>query len=395
MHRKSQLISGLVAIVLGIAVIVGIKTVTIHSEIAVAKKLDNLGANILVLPQGANIDDYYTADIDAPTIPMEYVERILTSSLQGVDNLSPKLTRRIEINGKKVVLTGIMPASEIASKPIWQTNGLQGNELKASCSPTKTENQDNGYKDEKLQRKVIDTLDINDCLVGSQIAITLSLKENDKITIEGKEFNVDKVLPETGTIDDDRIFAHLTAVQELLKLEGQISAIEIMGCCNAISDGLLNDLRNILPDTRITTISQIVATQIETNGMMNRLSFVFLIIIIFVGGISIGNYIWANVNERRKEIGTLRLIGAPKSYIYRILLLKAIVLGVFGGICGYILGTIAAVYLGPQVAQIEVFPITIYFWYSLIIAVVISIIGSLIPAYLAGKIEPYSNMQEV
>ena len=96
-NKKSQLISSLMAIVIGIGVIVGIRTINVYSEKAVAVKLDNLGANILVLPQAASIDDYYTSDIDAPTIPMEYVEKILTSEIKGVDNLSPKLTRRITI----------------------------------------------------------------------------------------------------------------------------------------------------------------------------------------------------------------------------------------------------------------------------------------------------------
>ena len=97
LNRKSQLISGVLAITLGIAVIVAIQSVSKVSKENVAKKLDNLGANILVLPQGGSIDDYYTSDIDAPTIPEEYVERILTSTIQGVDNMSPKLTRRIKI----------------------------------------------------------------------------------------------------------------------------------------------------------------------------------------------------------------------------------------------------------------------------------------------------------
>ena len=98
--RKSRMVSGLLAITLGIAVIVGIQSVASVSERAVAIKLDNLGANILVLPQAASVDDYYTADIDAPTFPEDYVERVATSMLPGVDNLSPKLTRRVKSRGR-------------------------------------------------------------------------------------------------------------------------------------------------------------------------------------------------------------------------------------------------------------------------------------------------------
>jgi putative ABC transport system permease protein len=394
-HRKSQLISGLLAITLGIGVIVSIQSISVVSEKAVAVKLDNLGANILVLPLGTGIDDYYSADIDAPTMPGEYVERILTSSLQGVDNLSPKLTRRVNINGQNIVLTGILPSSEIASKPLWQNAGLFGEELQLACVTNGSANQSHGFENELLQRKAIDTLATTECLVGSEAARKLSLGQGADIMIEDQAFRISKVLPETGTIDDDRIFAHLTTVQNLLGIQDQVSAIEIMGCCNAISDGLLSKLRNILPDTRITTIGQIVSTQIETNKLMNKVSFIFLIIILFVGGISIGNYIWANVNERRKEIGILRMVGARKNQIYFLLFIKAMILGILGGIFGYILGTIAALILGPYLANLPVYPVPIFLLWSVLISTVISLIGFSIPAYLAGKIDPFINMQEV
>ena len=153
-------------------------------------------------------------------------------------------------------------------------------------------------------------------------------------------------------------------------------------------------MRNILPDTRITTIGQIVSTQIETNQLMNKLSLVFLIIILFVGGISIGNYIWANVNERRKEIGILRMIGYNKQHIYNILITKALIMGLAGGIAGFIIGTLAASWLGPQFAGISVKPVYVLLPVSIAVSMVISVTGSVIPAYLAGKIEPFSNMQE-
>ena len=394
-QHKSQLVSGILAITLGIAVIVGIRSISVVSEKAVAVNLDNLGANILVLPQASNVDNYYSADIDAPTIPEEYVDRIISSNLQGVDNLSPKLTRRTKIGNENVVLTGILPKNEITSKPMWQQSGLLGNDLKASCAPTNPANQSQGYVDEKLQRKAIDSLGTDECLVGSAMASKLKVRDGSNIDILGQKFKVGRVLNETGTVDDDRIFIHLRKAQEILKIPGQVSAIEIMGCCNAISDGLLGKLRNVLPDTRITTIGQIVATQIQTNKMMNKVSLIFLIIIIFVGGISIGNFMWANINERRKEIGMLRMIGFNKTVIYQMMLSKAFVLGVIGGIVGYILGTLAGLWLGPELAGLPVKPIASLIGVSLAISIGVSLLGALIPSYLAGKIDPFNNMQEV
>ena len=392
--RKTQLVSALLGITVGIAVIVGIRSVSAVSETAVNVSLDNLGANILVLPQAASVDDYYSADIDAPTFPEEYVERLATSMLPGVDNLSPKLTRRVDINKFSVILTGILPANELASKPIWQTAGLVGAGKNVACDPNNVANRSLGYKDERLQRKAIDSLATGDVLVGSMIAQRLNLSEGGKLKIEGRTFNIARIIPETGTIDDNRVYAHLHVVQDLLGTGRQISTIEIMGCCSAISDGLLGKIRNILPDTRITSINQIVNTQIETNRLMKKISLIFLMIIAVVGSITIGNYMWANVEERRREIGILITVGTPRSVIYRLFLTKAIILGLVGGITGYILGTGAAMILGPYLAGLHISPIPVYLPIAIFFAVLITLLGSILPVHLAARFDPAIIMQE-
>jgi putative ABC transport system permease protein len=394
-QRKSQLVSGLLAITLGIAVIVGIQSVTTVSKKVVAQKLDLLGANIQVLPQGATIDDYYSADIDAPTFPEDYVERVATSMLPGVDNMSPKLSRRINVKGIPIVLTGVLPANELASKPIWQASCLMGAELQLACGPDYSPQSADNNGSQASGREVVDSLSSSDVWVGSIAADRLKLTNGSTVMLEGKQFNVTHILAETGTIDDSRIFAHLHSVQELLGIGSQINAIEIMGCCDAISDGLLSKLRNILPDTRITTINHIVKTQVETNQLMSKISIVLLVIIVLVGAISIGNYMWANVEERKREIGTLITLGLKKIHIYRLFIAKSLVLGLIGGSLGYLFGTLSAMILGPQFAGFAISPVPIYLLWSLIVAVVIAIMGSWYPIYSAARMDPAAIMQEV
>lgn len=394
-QRKGRLTSGLLAITLGIAVIVGILSITTVSKQVVARKLDLLGANIQVLPQGASVDDYYSADIDAPTFPEEYVERIATSMIPGVDNLSPKLSRRISVDGIPIILTGILPANELASKPIWQASGLMGAELELTCAPSKNKESVLTEEDLKAKRKGVDSLAASDVWVGSFAAERLHLTEGAEVMLEGKPFKVVHILPETGTIDDNRIFAHLHSVQALLGTGSQISNIEIMGCCSEISAGLLGKLRNILPDTRIMTIGHIVDTQIKTNQLMSKVSLILLVIIMAVGAISIGNYMWANVEERRKEIGTLITVGLTRSHIYRLFLTKALVLGIVGGTLGYAVGTISAMILGPQLAGLEISPVLGYLVGSVFVAIVIALLGSWYPVYRAARMDPALIMQEL
>jgi putative ABC transport system permease protein len=395
LERKQQFITSFIAIVLGIVVIVGAESVLQSSEKAVAVQLDNLGANILVLPQTTTIDDYYAADINSAEMPENYIDRIADSTIEGVDNMSPKLSARMNVGNASIVLTGILPKNELASKPIWQTAGFTDPGLQAACDPGNVVNQSRGYEDPKLQRKSIDSLGQYDCLAGSDIASRLNLSGGSEITIKDTRLNVSKVLPQSGTIDDNRIFVHLHTAQQILGKGNVINAIEIMGCCSAISDGLLGKLRNILPDTKITTINHIVQTQVETNKTMKEFSMIFLIIIVIVGGLSIGNYMWSNVEERKKEIGSLLAMGASTSDIYRIFLGKGLVLGLVGGITGYLLGSVSGMILGPQIANVRVALVPSLFFWAVGIAVGISMVASYFPARKAARLDPALILKDI
>jgi putative ABC transport system permease protein len=128
---------------------------------------------------------------------------------------------------------------------------------------------------------------------------------------------------------------------------------------------------------------------------MARVALVLLVIIILVGSFSIGNYMWANVEERRKEIGTLITIGWGRRHIYRMFFAKAVILGLAGGVLGYLVGTIAAVILGPYLAGLKINPVLNYLWWSIAVAVVIALIGSWYPTYRAARIDPAIIMQEI
>ena len=133
-----------------------------------------------------------------------------------------------------------------------------------------------------------------------------------------------------------------------------VNAIEIIGRCQADFPGTGGQSQSPLPDAKVVTVTQIVQSQQKVNGMMSNLSLMFLVIIVFVGGASIANYMYANVFERRREIGTLMALGADSRLVLKVFLLKALLFGGAGGIGGYVLGTIFAFVLGPQLAGIRV-----------------------------------------
>jgi putative ABC transport system permease protein len=394
-ERKNQLATSFLAILLGIAVIVAIKNITVYSEKAVARELDALGANILILPKSASLSDYYSADMQGEEFPEEYVARLATSDLQGLDNLSPKLSLPVELDGKRFTLTGILPKQEFQAKAAWQGAGIFSRPEGCGTVVSVPGLTPSPAKATLVRKRVIETLGDSELLVGADVAAALKLKADDKVSVLNRPFTVTAVLPPTGTVDDARLFAHLHTVQKLAGKGAALNAIEIVGCCDQISKGLVAKINRLLPEAKVGTITQIVDTQIKTNRMMARLSLLFLGIIVLVGGASIANYMFANVYERRKEIGTLMALGAGSGVVLRVFLLKALLLGLAGGVAGYLLGTLLAVLLGPRIAGVPVLPVLWLAPAAVGIAVGLSLVASYFPARRAARLDPSIALQEI
>jgi putative ABC transport system permease protein len=392
-ERPVALATCLLAIVLGVTALVAVRTVTAHSELAVAHELDALGANVLILPKGVTLQDYYAADMHGETIPEEYVERITLSKLQGVDNLSPKLCVPTTLNGQPVTLTGILPKSEFQAKAAWGGAGVFSRPH--GCG-TPTRPNDAPADPKSLSRKrVIETLGEREALVGADIAAQHGLKDGDSAVFFGEKFTVLAVLPVTGTVDDARVFAHLHAVQSLSGRGEVVNVIEVVGCCKQIAGGLVGDLSAVLPEAKVVTIAQVVQTQQNVNRLMEKLSLIFLAVLLSVGGAAMAGTFFANVSERRKEIGTLMALGATPDAVVSLFVGKALVLGLIGGVGGFFLGSAAAMGLGPQLANVEVRPIPIMAAVAVGVSLVVTLLASLLPAWRASRLDPCVCFREV
>jgi len=394
-ERKNQLLTGFLAVLLGVTVIVAIKNITFFSEKAVARQLDTLGANILILPKSVSLQDYYSSDVHGEEFPEEYVTRLVMSDIQGLDNLSPKLSIPVEVGDKSVMLTGILPKNEFQAKAAWAGAGVFSRPVGCGVVADTPGAGEEPPRETLVRNRVIETLESDEALVGSDVAAALSIKEGDTVDLLGSSFKVIATLPQTGTIDDSRIFAHLHTVQDLAGKGAVVNAIEVVGCCYEILGGLVEKINRLLPEARVVTITQIVDTQIRTNQMMSRLSLLFLVIIVLVGVASIANYMFANVFERRREIGTLMALGATSSMVLRMFLFKALLLGLAGGIVGFVLGTILSVTLGPRIAGVPVLPMPVLALWAIGLSTAIALAATYLPARRAAGLDPCASLQEV
>lgn len=391
-QRPTPMLTSLLTVTLGVTALVAIQHIAVSSQEKIAGEMESLGANVLVLPPNVSLEDYYAADMHGQTMPEEFVTQLALARLPGVQNLAPKLCIETTVDSTPVTLTGILPQSEFHAKSAWQGLSLIASPVGSDrgCCPTGTTAKDGAAKDPNAlaRTRTVEELGEAELILGSDLANQLDAQTGDKLDIEGEKFSVITVLPQTGTIDDSRMFAHLHTVQRISETGPVVNVIEIMACCDDAAGSLITDLSNELPQTRIVTLAQIVETQVQVNGLMSRLSWVFFSILLLVGGASIASVMFANVTERRREIGTLMALGASRRFVTQMFLGKATILGVSGGIFGFAVGTILAAILGPQLLGVNIQPIPQLCLVGIIAATVVAIAASYLPARRAAGLDP-------
>jgi putative ABC transport system permease protein len=393
-ERPASMLTSAFAIVLGVAALVAIRHVIFFSEHEVGRQLESLGANVLVLPKSATLQDYYSADLSNQTLPESHVATILMANLSGVERLSPRLCVPAEVAGHPITVTGILPQSEFQAKAAWQSIAVFSNPHQ-NCAKVSLGADDSDEPESLASQRSIGELSKQEVVLGADVAELTGLSIGQSIELLGRQFRVLALLPRSGTVDDSRAFAHLHTVQELAGAGEVVNAIEVIGCCEDAAGSLVPQLSELMPDAKVVTISQVVSTQVGVNRLMSTLSLSALFVLIVVGGASIFNTLSSNVRERRREIGTLAAIGASPRFIASMFLLKAWLLGAVGAVGGCALGVIVAQVFGTQLAGVEVRPLFDLAALTIAGTLVVTTLAALIPARAAALLDPCCCLSEV
>src|SRR5262249_121376 len=96
--------------------------------------------------------------------------------------------------------------------------------------------------------------------------------------------------------------------------------------------------RGGLDDFRIRDLTEISQTFAEPSRVMTNLLLCVAFSSLIVGGVGIMNIMLVSVTERTREIGIRMAVGAKARDILRQFLTEAVVLCMFGGIVGILLG---------------------------------------------------------
>ncbi len=371
-RRKAKVFLLVLGLTIGVTTVVALQAITQTMRQDVGVKLDEFGANILIVPQSNSLSLSYgglavgSAAYDVGQLTTGDVAQILTiPNARNVSIIAPKLLSAAEIRDHLVLVAGVDFKSELRLKRWWR---LIGKEPQSD----------------------------DQALVGARLASLLGLSTGSPVHVGTRTFTIAAVLAENGQQDDDILFVDLGAAQDALGLPDTISLIEVSALCNACPiEDMVAQIRAALPQARVTALRQAVTLRMETVDQITRFAWALSGVVLVIGGLVVLTTMLGSVTERKREIGVFRAVGFRRAHIVYVILVEAALVSLVGGFLGWVIGMGTATFLAPSVAQTNI-PVQWNPWLALgavSIALVVGVVSSLYPAARAAQLDPTTALR--
>ncbi len=349
---------------------------------------ERLAADIIVVPAGKEMETQRAILLGKPVskawMPAENFDRI--TKVEGVEKASPQLyletlTGAACCSASEMFMIAFDPETDFTIIP-W------------------------------LREKLNQSLGLRDVVGGDWVTIP---RETGKILIYGVQVNLAAKLEPTGMGFDQTMFltfntareiakeSATTAVQPLEIPEGQISAVHVKVKENYAIDEVAKRITAAVPRTHaLASLELTRAIHRQTKGLF-RMLFLGLTMVWILTVVLTGLLFSLTVNERRRQIGLLRAVGASRHFIFKLFAAESSILGVAGGLIGVVF-TVLFVYLFraylmasaklplllPPLLSLSGFMLA-----CLLMALILALPALFYPAIRASRIDPAAAMREV
>lgn len=404
-HSKLRSYLTIIGIVIGIAAVVSIVSISIGAQQQIQNGLGNIGANILTVTPGFSRagggvgfvrfrdsgggGTQFFSDNTASSTTQKNLTINDINVIKGVPNvkyvmgqISSRETFQYLTKSTSVQITGV-------DTTVW--------------SEITTETLSSG--------RFLTSSDTDSVVIGGNLATSTfsNIPLNSRVTIDGQNFRVVGIL--TG---GNGVYMPIESARNLFDKGGddydsisvEISDISLANqTVTDITQRLMLErgiLQSSQQDFTVTNPAEIQATIQSTLGTTSLFLAAIAAISLIVGAIGITNTMFTSVLEKTRDIGIMKAIGATNKDILMIFLLDAGMIGLVGGLGGIILGVIGSGFIGSLASTsggglsrafstTAVTPALLIG--ALVFSIIIGMIAGAVPAYRASRLKPADSLR--
>ena len=230
-------------------------------------------------------------------------------------------------------------------------------------------------------------------------------------------FQVRGVL-ETGGEEDDQVLAPLATVQHLAGLEGKVRRVEVSALtkpedafarsdlgklraeeldrwyCTPYATSIAYQIQQAIPEAQAKPIYQVADTEGRILNRVGVLIGVLALAALITAGLAVASMMLATALERRAEIGLFKSLGATDARVATLLLVEAGVLGLVGGIAGYLLGSVLAWRVALAIFGVPIGIHLVMLPVCLALALAVTLAGSALPLGRALRVSPMVMLRD-
>lgn len=389
--RASKLRSLLtmVAVIIGVAAFLLVTTTVEGLKSATANEIDELGGNLVTINSGqiffedesGNQQLNFAAVLGASTLTEQDLEDV--SEIEGVRVAAPQ-----------VLVSGTVQydGEDVAGSLILATNSNYPEAFNQEVSI-------GAFFEDSASKHVV----IGQGIAGRYFNNTNPLART--LSIRGEEFIVVGVMEpfdssfNLGANLDSAVIIPIDTAKELTGAPPAIQEIDIQLDDNADAEAVVAQIEETLLDNHGGEQDFTVLKQDElidlTGSLLDQIkqaSQAVSAIMLFVGGVVIMLIMLISVNERIREIGIRKSIGATNRNILSQFMIEALFLSWFGSLLGIIVGWVGGLVVRNLIDVTPVYSLSAILMVALI-STTVGVLAGVYPAWQAAKKNPIEALR--
>jgi putative ABC transport system permease protein len=388
--NKTRSVLTALGIIVGVAAVVCVVSISEGARAQVSEKIRTLGANLLLVTPGAQSSGAARMEAGTGHTLTEEDASAIRREIRAVQVAAPVLSRRAQIVASNknwsTLIAGVNPDYLVAREWPIQIG-----------RPFSADEQEGGAKVAIVGDVIAEQLFAKSPVIGETLRIG-----NVPFTIIGL---LDKKgQGAMGRNQDDVVFIPLSSAKSrvlgavrgntrnaldfiVVKVDDESALPDVQKALKTLLRQRHQLRKEASDDFNIENPSDVLGAREGATRTLGLLLIAVASVSLIVGGISIMNIMLVSVTERTREIGLRMAVGARRRDIRRQFLIEAVTLALVGGLIGALIGSAGAVSISWQAEwPILISPEAIVLACGF--SGLVGIIFGLYPAYRASRLDP-------